>query len=150
VSLLLLQGHPTQDDSLIQVDIISYFRGLADDYTGAVINKKAAPDFCAGVYFYTRQKAVYMGKQSGTEPQFPQPQGVGDPVYPDGMKSGIAGKDLQYTPGRRVFLEYCPDIFLHHFTNFHFLKLYPLIYLKHAALDAASSISLPLSPLAPV
>jgi hypothetical protein len=60
-----------------------------------------------------------MGKQSGAEPQFPQPQGVGNPVHPDGMKSRIAGENLQNTSGRRVFIEYCLYIFSYGFKKFH-------------------------------
>src|SRR5271157_4482069 len=119
VTFFLLQCYPTKDDPLIQVDIISYFRGLADDDTGAVINEKAVADLCAGVYFYTRQKAVDMGKQSGIEQPSMCPEIVGNTMHPDGMKSRIADKDLQNTLCRRVFFENCLYIFSYGFKKFH-------------------------------
>jgi hypothetical protein len=122
VSLFLLQCNPTQDDALIQVNIVSYFRSLSDDYTRAMIDEKAAADLCAGMYFDSRQKTVDMGKQSATEPELPQPQAVGNTVHPSGVESRIAGKNLQNTPGCRVFLEYRLDIFLYHFIKCHYYK----------------------------
>jgi hypothetical protein len=62
VSLLLLQSHPTQDDPLIEVNVISDLRSFADDYTGAVIDEETAPDFRTRVYFDTREKSVHMRK----------------------------------------------------------------------------------------
>jgi hypothetical protein len=47
------------------------------------------------------------------------PEIVGDPVHPDSMKAGIAGKDLRDSSRSRVFPEYCPDIFSYVFKKFH-------------------------------
>jgi hypothetical protein len=49
------------------VNVISDFRGFANDDTGAVIDEETAPDFRTRVYFDTREKAVHMRKESGAE-----------------------------------------------------------------------------------
>jgi hypothetical protein len=119
VTFFLLQGYPPKDDALIQVNIISYFRGLAYYNTGAVINEKVAADLCTGMYFDTRKKAVHMRKKPGTEQPSMYPKMVGDPMHPDGVESRITGKDFYGASRSGVFFEDCLYIFSYGFKKFH-------------------------------
>jgi hypothetical protein len=120
VAFFLLQANPSQDDALIEEDIVADFRRFADDNAGSMINEETPADPGTGMDFNTGEKPIDMGDKSCREIPVMAPEGMGDPVQPEGMESRVAGDYLQNAPGGGVLPENRLNIFsdpFYHFVN---------------------------------
>ena len=71
---LLSQSCAAEDYSLVQENIITNLRGLADDYAGTVVDKESPADFCPGMDFDIGQEAIKVSEPSGRKPELVPPQ----------------------------------------------------------------------------
>jgi hypothetical protein len=76
-----------------------------------VIDEETPADLGAGMDLNTGEKPIDMGDKSCREIPATAPEGMGDPVQPEGMESRVAGDDLQDAPGGGVLPENRLNIF---------------------------------------
>jgi hypothetical protein len=76
------QAGAAQHRSLVHQYIVAYLSRFAYDYSGAVIDEKAAADVGAGVYLDACNTAVPLRKHAGRQFQMVLPQEMGDAVPP--------------------------------------------------------------------
>ena len=104
VALFLFPTGPPQGHPLVNGDVVSNFRGLADDDAQAVVDKKAVSDFGPRMNLDGRKKAHHVGKPTSQELESLIPQPMVEAVPKDGMDAGVAEKDLPGVSGRGVTL----------------------------------------------
>jgi hypothetical protein len=105
------------------MDIVTDLSSFSDDNTGTVIDEKATANPCSRMDFDSREKAVDMGDQPSDEEKPTFPEGVGQAVHPDGMKSRVAGEYFRDTPCGGIFQENRSYIFSYYCPDIHFITL---------------------------
>ena len=111
VAFFLLQTDPAQGHAVIQGDVVSDFRCLADHQAHAVIDENAAADFCGRVNLDTGQHPPDLGNKAADEFQIGVPGPVGHPVKQQGVQSRITEQYLGAGPCRRILFHDDADIF---------------------------------------
>jgi hypothetical protein len=96
---------------VIQRDVISDFRRLADHHAHAVVDEKAPAYGRAGMNLDPGQKAPDMRDQPSQPTQVPVPKPIGDAMYAQRMEARIAGQNLPGGTRGRVAVEYAGDVF---------------------------------------
>ena len=79
----------TECNTLIYFDIVADFCGLADNYSGAVVDKEVSADSSAGVDIYTCFAVCVLGHDTRYERDTEQVEFMGDTVNEYREKSGV-------------------------------------------------------------
>ena len=97
--LALFLARPAQRDALIHQNIISDFSGFTDHDAHAVIDKAPPPDLRAGVNLNSRERAIELREHACQKSKSRAVHSMAQPVQQDGVKPGVAEKNLDRTLG---------------------------------------------------
>lgn len=94
------QGHP-----LVEGNIISDLRSLADDGTHPVVNEESPADSCAWMNLNAGEVAVDLGNEPGGHAKPTGPKPVRQTMGDDRVEAGIKQQHLERAAGRRIALQ---------------------------------------------
>jgi hypothetical protein len=89
VPLDFLKRSSTKNNTHVDQDIVSYFCGLSDNNTHAMIDYDTPADFCSRVNLNAGEKPANMRDKSRSEPEVMKPKPMGTAMKPEGMEARI-------------------------------------------------------------
>src|SRR5215469_8412155 len=101
----------TQGYALVEENVVADFGGLSNDDAHTVIDEEAAADRSARMDLDTCKEAADLGDDARRERNAPAVQLMRQPVREDGVKTGIAEKDLDDTFRGRILAKDSIDLF---------------------------------------
>src|SRR5262249_50018195 len=108
--LSVLFASSAQRDALVQSHIVAHNRGLADDYTHAVVDKESAANSCSRMNLDAGQPAGHLGEKPAKKEETVIPQGMIDAIKPDRMQAGVAEEYFSAGLRCRIPLHDCVDV----------------------------------------